>query len=251
MSVDRSLWHAEFSRDAIPRFPCPSCTGRLLADKGSLFIGETAHSIKQRDHDDWEPDWIDQRFSIRLVCPDPDCGEIVLVSGDTIMTETYDDEFPDGCCYEDALRPRAVFPAPPIINIPAASPNDVSHNVKLSFSLFWADKAAAANRLRVAVEYLLDDLKVSRTVIKNKKTLELSLNNRIEAFGKREPTHTQTLHALRIVGNLGSHGSIKVGDLLDGYELMENLLDELVNHRSTYLAGLSLNIISRRSKRSR
>jgi len=87
-------------------------------------------------HPDWEPDWDKERFSLRLTCESFDCGEIALVSGDTTVAEYYDEDF-NTWGLTSLLRPRAFFPAPPIIVVPKEVPTSVSNEVEKAFQLFW------------------------------------------------------------------------------------------------------------------
>src|SRR4051812_15306667 len=114
MAFNRTLWVEKFSRADVPEFVCPACKkGVLKGDQKTIDTQEPHYSKAAHKMDDWEPDWITERFMMFLKCTLPTCGEQVAVSGDTQIAEVMleDDEWG----WEQMLRPQAVFPAPPII----------------------------------------------------------------------------------------------------------------------------------------
>nr|WP_276522776.1 DUF4145 domain-containing protein [Cupriavidus necator] len=148
------------------------------------------------------------------------------------------------------LRPRAFFPAPPIIDVPQDTPADVFNQIKQSFELFWSDFNSCANRLRVSVEFLLDMLKIGRFGTDKKgKTIALDLNGRIALFAKIEPDHADTLTALRMIGNLGSHGNeVSREALLDAFEIYGEALKDLCGNRKARMAALRAKLISSKGR---
>jgi hypothetical protein len=250
MAIDRALWVETFDRSQFPTFPCPRCErGRVSLDKDTLKIEEPPFSSLAHSHEGWEPDWTDERFSARLRCSEAGCGEIVIVSGDTRVVDSYDDEYGWGMI--SVLRPKTMFPAPPLIRIPAETPDEVRSRIKAAFSLFWVDFGSAANSLRMSVEHLLDHLKVPRTSINAKtgQTVDLNLNGRIQFFEKNSPDHGTTFHALRHIGNLGSHGApLTLEVLLDAFEIYEDALAEIIGGRKAYLDALKQKIIANKGK---
>lgn len=61
---------------------------------------EPAYSEKIRVEDWWEPDHITYRFSSKMRCANPTCGEIVFVTGSGTVDDNYDE---DGQQYQDVL----------------------------------------------------------------------------------------------------------------------------------------------------
>jgi hypothetical protein len=140
-----------------------------------------------------------------------------------------------------------MFPSPHIIPLPNDTPFEVSEKIKAAFGLFWFDTGASANSLRMSVEFLLDHLKVPRTTMskKNGKITDLDLNGRIQFYEKSNPDHGETFHALRVIGNLGSHGtSLTQEALLDAFEIYEDALSEIIGGRTAYLAAIKKKIIA-------
>jgi hypothetical protein len=106
---------------------------------------EPTYSKSAQKEDGWEPGWTVERFSARLRCTEPTCGEIVVISGNTVWIETMDEEF--GWGFTSALRPKMMFPAPPIISVPKHTPSKVSERIEAAFGLFWFEIGASANSL--------------------------------------------------------------------------------------------------------
>ena len=250
MAFDRSLWEEVFSKEQFPSFPCPRCKrGRVSVGSSKLFIVEPTYSKAAHKHIDWEPDWLVERFSGHLSCTEKECGETVVVSGDTSTIEVWDDEV--GFFVHSVLRPKSMFPSPPIIAIPKETPNEIEEKIKAAFGLFWLDIGSSANNLRTSVESLLDHLKVPKTAIVKKtgESVSLDLNGRIQYYEKTNPDHASTFHALRVVGNLGSHGSkLKREAVLDAFEIYEDALAEVIGGRKAYLDSLKKKIIENKGK---
>lgn len=243
---ERDHWSGAYSREGFPRFTCPRCRkGRFVHDQSSLFIEQPKFSKNESKHPDWEPDWDKERFSLRLTCESSDCGEIALVSGDTTVAEYYDEDF-NTWGLVSLLRPQAFFPAPPIIAVPKEVPTNISEELDKAFQLFWVDLSASVNRLRVSVELLLDHFKIPRTGMDKKgKPNRLDLNARIALFEKSDPEHAPTLTALRMIGNLGSHGGeVNREPLLDAYEIYEYALAELCGQRKARIDQLRQKLIA-------
>lgn len=247
---NRDLWSGAYAQKAIPKFHCPRCAdGRLTLDESSLSVIQPAYSVIDSKHPDWEPDWDIERFSLRLKCDNAECGEVANVLGDSTVAEYYEEEF-NAWGLISLLRVRAFFPAPPIIAVPKEVPRAVSTEIDKSFELFWVDLSSCANRLRISVELLLDHFKIPRSGIDKKgKSTRLDLNARISIFEKSDPEHAPTLTALRMIGNLGSHGDeVNLTPLLDAFEIYEYALAELCGQRKARIDQLRQKLISSKGK---
>lgn len=250
MAIDRTIWVEIFERDQFPTFPCPHCErGRVSIDKATLKVEEPQFSSLAHQHEAWEPDWTQERFSLYLRCNESTCGETVIVSGETKVIETLDEEF--GWDFTSGLKPKSMFPAPPIMRLPKDSPYEVTGKIESAFALFWIDIGSSANSLRMSVEFLLDHLKVPRTTISKKtgKPCDLDLNGRIQFYEKNNPDHGETFHALRFIGNLGSHGSTLTREaILDAFEIYEDALSDIIGGRKAYLDAIKKKIIANKGK---
>lgn len=251
MAFDRELWSGTYARSHFPNFPCPKCSkGRARHYGEAIKVAEPTYSSKNREDSDWEPAWDVERFSLNLVCDNSSCGEIVVVSGDTSLVEYYDDE-DNRWVYSSHLQPRSMFPAPLIIDIPVQAPRDVSENIRLASSHYWLDTSASANRLRTSIEFLLDFLQVPRETVNptSGNTKRLDLNARIAHYEQLNQEHAPSLTALRMIGNLGSHGeSVQQEALLDAFEVYEYTLDALCGQRKARVEALRQKLISTKGK---
>ncbi|MEA3035187.1 MAG: hypothetical protein QOH04_946 [Sphingomonadales bacterium] len=230
MSVNREIWKLHFEQKSFPGLPCPHCVaGKLKLISDSFCIEEPAFSEAYHSHNDFEPDWVENRFSARLKCDESDCGEIVAMVGDTEIVQVEIDE-PNfqGWGLDSVLSPRAVFPGPPLFRIPKNVPFLVAQQLRLAFQLFWSDIPACAGRLRTAVELMLDQQKVSAEKLTKKGKLErMNLAERIEAFAATAAGDDlkDPLHALRQIGNLGAHGTVVTTEaLFDAADVLEDVL---------------------------
>jgi len=229
MKFNEKHWSGTYFYNKFPRFKCPNCKeGRLLLTEDALSVCMPEYSAKASKWEEWEYEWTVERFSAKLLCDDSECGEVVFVTGDTVTELDYDQES-KGLLYRSFLRPKYFFPAPPIIDIPDEVPHEVKEEIGLATELFWADFSSSANRVRVSVEKLLDHFKVIKTKKDKKgKSYRLDLNERIAIFKVDHKDHASTLTALRMIGNLGSHGSsVSRNALLDAFRIYEDSLNEL------------------------
>ena len=76
-----------------------------------------------------------------------------------------------------------------------------------------------------------------------------SLNERIVEFEKVKPKVGSFLHAIKLIGNAGSHSSeVTRNDVLDAYELMDYSLESLYSEREQNILTISQKIIDNKSK---
>lgn len=250
MAVDKSTWLATFSRTEVPAFPCPRCRkSTLRLDADTLTTEETHYSKANQKHEAWDPEWTEERFIAFLRCTATKCGEIVSVSGKISVEPNFDDE-EDGWNYEGMLQPKSMYPPPPIISFPADLPGTAALELKLAFQFFWGDYGACATKIRTSVERLMDHFKVAKfRIAKNPKKPSapgklrpLDLSARIDKFiaATGAVVHKDHLHALRVVGNLGTHNNVlSRTEILEAFEVYEHALEELIGKKSTQIGKLA------------
>ena len=243
-----TLWEETFSRNEIPLFKCPNCNKGTLALHKTPIIEEPQFSVAAHNHDAWDPEWVSERFILMLKCSIAKCGELVAVSGETSVEQVDDEEF--GYVYESMLRPKSMYPAPHIVQLPTDTPRWVKNELELAFQIFWADTGACATKIRTSVERLMDHfgvakfkrVKTSKTPGKPGKLVRLDLYSRIERFiaNTGSLVHQDHLHALRVVGNLGTHeGEISRTHILEAFEVYEHALEELIAKKSKQISKLA------------
>jgi hypothetical protein len=141
---------------------------------------------------------------------------------------------PTAADYVEFFYPEYVSPSPPLIQIPDDCPVEVVAELKRAFIASWGDFPATVNRIRAAVERLLDFLKEPKTTMNKKGHRErLSLHERIISLGTRDKDLSDSLLAVKWLGNVGSHtDSVSRDDVFDAFDILELVLDELfVKHR--------------------
>jgi len=211
--------------------PCPRCQKGKLKEYKTDISSETLDSQIENDFG-----------SNGVVCPDASflaaghlkcsqCNDIVVMCYERVDDVRHTDEEGNEIC---EIIPLFYSPAPPLISIPNSCPPTVAGVIKQSFSLYWVDLASCANKIRIALEVLMDHFKIDQN---------LSLHQRIKAF---EATHfkiSSYLLAAKWIGNSGSHrAEVTRNAVLDAYELLEYILEQLFNDKERSLDELSARI---------
>lgn len=205
MPVKRDLWKEPLSKTYVPNWHCSSCNGGYLRLKpDSLHFMETAQSRKAHDHDAWEPEWIEYRFSAVLFCNNERCQEPISIAGrgrvEGVQT-SHDGDFE----YVDFFYPEYMSPSLPIMSVPGDSPAIVTDELLKAFIASWSDFPAAVNHVRSAVERLLDFLKEPKTRVNVKgKRERLKPHDRIVGLASRDKDLSDSLLAVKWLGNVGA-----------------------------------------------
>jgi hypothetical protein len=159
---------------------------------------------------------------------------VVSVSGDVLAVEM--NAVPGGSGrVVDVLRPTFMSPPPPLITLSERVPEIARKEINLAFQLFWMDNRICASRLRTSLERLMDHFGVARFRKQPGKRRPLDLAARIDKLPKKVKTQdlSAILHALRTIGNLGTHGSkVTRAAMLDAFQLYEMALAELFKDES-------------------
>lgn len=249
--MDRHLWTQSIKPTYCPAWPCPVCKkGTLALTKDSIQEKEGVKSVRSRNEDDWDPDWISYAFTAWAYCTHPTCKQDFALAGTGGVTQTMTGEYGEPE-WSDYYVPLVCYPMPDIFEIPKKCPDDVSNELRGAFAIFWGNQAASANRLRVALELLLNHVGVQKRKKSKKGPMyDLSLHARIDVFAKSEPTVGPQLMALKWLGNTGSHdGAVSKNDLLDAFEIMEHALGEIVDKRSERVAELAKQLTKKHKRK--
>jgi len=230
--MDRKLWKRSYT--SFPRFECPNCVKGTLAEKaGSFQLVEPKHISNDLASEGVEGELANGRFIGFLTCSNKWCGETVCVAGDyeTRLHPQYNfEEDRDDSFEVTSYIPCSMRPAPSVIALPKGLDINAHYHLLRAYELLWVDPASCANRLRIVVEYLLDQLKIPRKGKKGaREDAQLNLAERIELLKTEKPGHEEALTALRYVGNVGSHeGVAKFEDVLDCFDFLEEAMIELL-----------------------
>jgi hypothetical protein len=239
--MDRDLWLQSFDKNTLPAWPCPICDkGHAVPRRRCFNQGETVSSIRMRQSEDWEPEWIEYIFTSWGKCSNPSCEQLFAVSGTGGLAPSFTEEH--GTEWSDFFNARNCIPMPHIIKLPSKCPAEVKEPLFDAFSMFWLSPEACAGRIRVSLECLMNHLGIPKTITTKKgKPADLTLHGRLDKFASIDPKNGPPLIALKWLGNAGSHESSSVShsDLLDAFEIMEHALSEIIDDRSARVAALA------------
>lgn len=207
MAFKKKLWGYAFHAGKGPDYPCPHCkVGSLKLRKSTVKRAGPVQARTVR--------LSDAAFTGMLECHS--CEGSAVVVG-YVRKDGY-------------LVPRGIYPAPPIITYPSATPREVANELNTAFALFWVDMSSCANKIRVSLERLLEFLNVPAG----------RLASRIQSLEGADKLQTEVFHALREVGNVGSHGSDARRDVvLAAFEIYEDQLRKLFTPQGTRIESLA------------
>ncbi|WP_162998162.1 DUF4145 domain-containing protein [Brevundimonas lutea] len=236
--MERERW-AEALKDI--NWLCGRCQeGRLRLPDKDVQSSMTADT-QLVFHEDWfDHDDVVSQFTALMTCDNVRCADPVAVSGKT-QAEHFQVDW-DEYDVIHTWTVEAVTPAPLPFPLPAATPDAVKQRLRSACQLLWSDHDAAGNKIRQAVEALLDDQKVRKAVAvpgaagSAGRRQSLTLHKRIEAFSIKNPEVGDHLMAIKWIGNAGSHAGqpLTRDDVLDALEIMEVAIDDLyVRTRAT------------------
>ena len=225
----------EFTKNAVPSYPCPSCRQSHLSVKE--FRSETNGATKRNSGcDAWEPEYDEYVFSLTLECGR--CLETVFVSGDGYVEQEIDVDEHDNWSRRWVVqyRPKYFVPSLKFIEFPAATPKEVKENIDAAAALFHAHPTASCNTLRIAAEDVLTSLGVPEPNAGE----FVSFGNRIKLLPE-ESTERKLLNAIRWLGNDGSHSKslITHADAQDAFEVMNLLVEEVYSDRKRKIQELA------------
>lgn len=206
-----------------PTVPCPTCeVGNLRLD-GSVEVTWASHVVTAPDFPPLAEVEYSGTFTAHLRCDDAGCQEGAVVAGHAYVDEQW--ERPTEDRYQTFLQVHFIEPALRLFHIPPAAPEHIRRAIESASIVMWASPSSAANRLRYAVEEVLDDQGVSK---------KGTTHGRIERFGKQNQGMASALMAVKWIGNEGSHQDVlTTGDVLDGSEILEHVVVALYGTGNT------------------
>lgn len=253
--IDKKYWvDFRLSEKKIPPINCPTCKKGILEKMDDFIQHKTRHFIEAYKYDTFEPESdVEYKFAGFLKCNDDECGEIVAVAGTVICTaeeyqydEGTDTHYPT---YTELFIPEYFTPNLEIFPLITQYPPQVKIALKKSFKLFFSDIEASANKIRTAVELLLDKLRIRKLTMKKKSPI--TLHNRLLDYQKKNKELADYLMAIKFIGNSGSHKkSLKRSDLIDAYNLIKRVLDVLYDNSNDDLKKIAKTINRRRKPMS-
>jgi len=237
--MNRELW---LNKNLDGNFQCPHCK------KGYLKLGEykEVQTVKSKKEDEeirkaeMGPSSNIQYYYFWANLKCNKCPEIVLCGGeswDSIYFEGNEDE-PSQL---ERLSPKIFMPLLEIIKVPQDTPDKLKEEINKSFELFWINQSSCANSIRKVLELFMDEEKIPREGINRYgKVYHLDLHKRLEQYKKVD---TKLLLAVKYIGNAGSHSETTNNYVLDGYELLEYVLDLIFSNKQEKYTNFAKKII--------
>lgn len=276
--MNRELWkRRSFNEKSPTQYPCPRCYVGILkrvwlkkeiTSEGRFFCQLGGVPIEGIEH----------VFSGMLKCSDQSCEELVSFGG--ICNEDVEEfeEMPNGeysNYYITVYEPKFFYPNLRLFKLPEEISQEIKKQIDLSFSHFFNDLSSSANRIRTTIEIILDEINAPNyhmplinrsgcpirntscskhtTTAKRKKKKFRNLHQRIENYAKKKNKKVgNLLLANKIIGNEGSHiGLVELEDILDAYEILEEILKRLFIKSELKIEALAKEITTLNKPRSK
>ena len=247
--------HSMFKEGDKIKWPCPNCTSKALRlSKNKSINEETLESQEAHDHPDWGPEFIQEKFAGYLKCFA--CNDVIMFTGNSHLEAEM--EFEPGDDRPQEIWKRWYNPTffePPLhfFVLKDIYPESVRTEILSSFKLFWCDLSSSANKIRVALEILMNEQGIKKTYLtRSRKRKNFNLHQRIEEFETKNKEVAEFLLAIKWVGNTGSHlGNLSHEDILEAYQLLEHSLLLLYDDKEVKLKKITKEINSRKGVRKR
>jgi len=243
MPVDRKIYKVPFFKGEQPEWICPVCGKGILGGiKGSFNINQDKKSGRYEVEGE-----IYYVYSCLFICSNSNCRATVSntgVGGQDMFLDyaNLGEDGEPGVDFKDIFTPKYFHPHLKIFDVHKDVPGDVVKELNKSFEVFFCDPSAASGHIRVALENLLDSLKVKRFRINNKKRRKLSLHERIENVPEIYKNLKSDLLAIKWLGNAGSHpGEVTKDDVMDAYDILEVVFSELFDKKEYRKAVKQIN----------
>jgi hypothetical protein len=241
--VDRRLYKLPFYEKVLPQWTCPACgKGVLRLVKDTFLKKETAKSKRAYRSSEGNQLDVEYVYSCLLECSNVSCKDKVVSTGIGFVDIDYvQDEGGDIIqVFSDYFRPKFFQPHLKPFVFPKGTPVNVMDEIEQSFQLFFCNPPSASNHIRIALEDLLTHLKVKRFETKAGKRRYLGLNRRIQLVPKKYEHIKELFLAIKWLGDAGSHSNkeITFDDVMDVYEIMDEVLKELFANKKDNIKKL-------------
>jgi len=219
----------EFWLGMTPDWICPHCMkGKLHIDESMFTFQETNESLAERNHDAWEPEWIEYHFIGTLTCSA--CKDNTFFTG---VGTVFDFQNPETGEHEpeDLFKPKYFLPALSLLEIPSKCPESVSKIIHESFSIAWSSFSGAGSLVRASTEELMKEIAPD---------IEGTLGNKINSYAERDQVSGELLKAIKWLGNTGAHkADLEEHDLASAYKILELVLKNLFCEKSKEVANIA------------
>ena len=243
-----------FTVDKLPKWKCPTCKEvPLTCEKIKSYESPSSLSCRHEKNLQSFEKW--GIFAGLLKCTN--CLEQIVVSGNmqgNFQRRKYVDEdlFEEREIIVDVeeLVPTHFNPPIHIFDINKGVPKEIKDEIINAFKLYWLDQNACANKIRIAVEKIMDNKKVRKTFLTNsRKRKRFSAHERIELFKKTNPKVANLLEAIKWIGNAGSHNEryLTKEDVLFGFDMLKLATEKLYDKGESEIIKKS-KVINKRKK---
>jgi hypothetical protein len=245
--MKKELWKSK-TFEQPNNYPCPKCFIGVLI--GTEILKQMTEDGKYNEQVGY-PYGLDNVFSGILRCNNHLCKHMFSVNGLLITDINTGYQKPDGEYVETLLKiyhPKFFFPNLRMFPLTDEVPKNIAKLIDESFSLYFLDNNSCANKIRVTIEYILDDLKapIKRKTRRGKIEPISSLHQRIQHFSKKKPKICRLLLALKIIGNEGSHTIDTTNDdVLTAFEILELLVEMIYIKNNKRIEAIVNQIITK------
>ncbi|QFZ84539.1 DUF4145 domain-containing protein [Variovorax paradoxus] len=228
--MDRRVFNKHLRIEEVPDWRCPVCkSGNLTLDPKAFQFDHTAESRRDQSIPDAGYDWVRYQFVCFLTCSRATCGERIscLGWGEVEQVQFFNERDQEmDVAYVDQFFPTYFDPPLVLMDVPKECPEDVAGHLRTSFSMYFCNPGASLNSARMAVEALMDHLKVVDTWPDGKR---MDLHFRIKRIPKEHVNVMDHLLAVKYLGNAGSHHGDKPKreDVNDVYDVLEYALNKI------------------------
>ncbi len=237
--INKNYWlNFNFREDFPLDIDCPMCGQGKLQKAGDFTILETRNTVeinKQKNHA-FEIEDLEEKFSGLLSCGY--CDDVVALCGTSNPDHDFDEEDPSiEYAYYRRFNPEYFSPPLQIFKLKPEYPSKVKKILEASFSIFFMDNDSCGNKIRISIEALLDELGIDKKKPGTDKIY--SLHQRILKYQTVDERNAELMISIKWIGNYGSHDeSISRSDLLDAYQMINSILDNLYDNQEKLLQVL-------------
>jgi hypothetical protein len=251
MPIDHKNFKGVYFKRSIPAWKCPFCKSGVLGfEEKDIQVIESTQSSKEHKSEDWDFNFVHGGFIGKLTCENAHCEEVIVFSGKmdadvdyvfNIESEEHEHEI------IARIIPQYFNPPLDIFAVNENLPRKLQSIIFSAFGLFWHDTSSCANKIRTAVEFILDEKKVKKFRPTGKR-IPISLHQRIISFRVKNPEAADLFEAIKFIGNAGSHSvdKVKKTDLLSAFEILERSMEIVYDNHPKKIATLARKIIKSR-----
>ena len=213
-----------------PIILCPVCRAASLEPTIDKFEDIDTLNMMTVDDPEFDVTSFGGFFHGVISCPRSPCGNKCVVAGrwelDPLSPPPDDSmEFYDSEAYTNYYV-TYIFPTLRLMEYPVGVPDKIKDPIDAAELVLLSDASAAANRIRIAIEALLDCQGV-RKCPRNNRSTRLTTHARIGEFQQRNSAAASYLMAVKWIGNAGSHDReiVPLVSVLEGFELFARAVE--------------------------